>query len=426
MSEPRVDLIPVRPAVCADQEIHLDLLVRIVPPAPEVHFVRPRLNLALVLDRSGSMAAEKKMDYARKAAAFAVEQLLPNDSVSVIAFDDQIDMIVPAGPVTNKAEILRKIATIGPRGSTALHAGWEIGARQTLEHKVLDGLNRVLLLSDGLANVGLTDPTAISGEVAGMNAKGVSTTTLGVGDDYNEDLMEAMARYGDGNYYFISDPVQLADIFQTELQGLVATLGTKVTLGYAPAGQSPRSVTVSDFLNDLPRDDQGRWNLPNLVVGNPILGVLRLRVPAQGATSEQPVELGQVRIAWDEPGKQGRPSVLIPLRLPIVTKDRWDSLGEDVSVQEQVALLMATRAKREAIQAYDRGDVTGAARHLEMAVACCAPLPASASVSEELANISELKAELDGQRYTKFRKMGTFQAYQRTTSKPSSPPPKST
>lgn len=421
MSEPRVEVIPVRPAVCADQEITLDVLVRIIPPAPEIHFVRPTLNLSVVLDHSGSMAGAKKMDYARQAAAFAVEQLLPTDHLSVTIFDDAVETIVPHGPVTNKPDTLRKIATIQPRGSTALHEGWSRGASNVLEHKVLDGLNRVLLLSDGLANVGLTDPNAIAADVGGLNAKGISTTTLGVGDDYNEDLMEAMATAGDGNYYFISDPVQLTDIFQTELQGLVATHGTKVTLTYTPASQTRQAVVVSDMLNDLPKDDQGRWKLPNLVVGNPILALFRLKAPGQGTVSAAPVDLGRFRIEWDEPSK-GRRSLEFSLSLPVLEMARWDQLGQDAAVQEQVALFMSARAKREAIQAYDRGDFAATRAYIGEAAACFAPLAATCEIDAELADIQELQANLDANQNARFRKMSAYQAHNRGASKPRTPP----
>src|SRR5262249_50657397 len=153
--------------------------------------------------------------------------------------------------------------------------GWKTGALQVLEHRREGGLNRVLLLSDGLANVGLTDPNAIASEVQGMATRGVSTSTLGVGDDYNEDLMEAMARGGQGNYYFIDDPVQLTDIFQTELHDLMALCGWKVSLGVEPAGD----VRVAEVLNDFDKVPTGRWKIPNLIVGMPVTAVVRLTVP---------------------------------------------------------------------------------------------------------------------------------------------------
>ena len=139
----------------------------------------------------------------------------------------------------------------------------------------------MLLLSDGLANVGVVDPNTIAAEARGLAARGVGTTTMGVGDDYNEDLMEAMARAGDGRYYYIESPAQLVDIFQTELQGLMDTLGQKVSLGLEPKA----GAAVADVLNDLEKAPTGRLMLPNLVVDMPVLVVVRLNLPPSPAGS---------------------------------------------------------------------------------------------------------------------------------------------
>src|SRR5438105_2516257 len=96
MTTPRIDLIPLRAAVCCDAPVDLDVLVRITPPAPQLQGQRPPLNLGLVLDRSGSMAAHNKMGFAVQAAVFAVEQLLPTDRVSVTVFDDEVKTPVPS------------------------------------------------------------------------------------------------------------------------------------------------------------------------------------------------------------------------------------------------------------------------------------------------------------------------------------------
>src|SRR5262249_46226237 len=157
------------------------------------------------------------------AAVYAVQQLLPDDRVSITVFDDRVQAIVPNTSAEDKGAIVKLVQGVRPGNSTNLHGGWKEGGAQVGQHLLAGGLNRLLLLSDGLANVGETDPDAIATAVNRLAREGVSTTTLGVGDDYNEDLLEAMARSGDGSYYYIESPQQLPDIFQSELKGLMAT-----------------------------------------------------------------------------------------------------------------------------------------------------------------------------------------------------------
>ena len=193
-----------------------------------------------------------------------------------------------------------------PRNGTALHSGWQEGASQVRQHLLPAGLNRVLLLSDGQANVGETNPDAIATDVNRLTREGVSTTTMGVGDDYNEDLMETMARSGDGNYYYIESPQQLADIFQTELKGLMANFGNIVSLGIEPQD----GVVLADVLNDLDRLPTGRLKLANLIAGIPLIIVVRLNVPP---VSEEK-ELCHFRLAWNAPDQPGRQKMRVSLR----------------------------------------------------------------------------------------------------------------
>mgnify|MGYP002779651046 CR=1 FL=1 len=293
MKPPAVELVPLRPAVRSDAPTALDVLVRITPPAVEAAGARPALNLGLVIDRSGSMGGQNKIGYARDAAAFAVRELAPTDRVSLTIFDDKVETLAASGPAADRDRLLRLIAGIHPGGSTALHGGWAEGAKQVAGHLVAGGLNRVLLLSDGLANVGESRPDAICTDVHAASAKGVSTTALGLGNDYNEDLLEAMARSGDGNYYYVESPRQLAAIFRTELRGLSATVGTDALLALEPG----LGVAVADVLNDLDRDPDGRCRLPNLVSGFPVLVVLRLEIPP--ASGE--CRVLTVRLEWTAP-----------------------------------------------------------------------------------------------------------------------------
>jgi Ca-activated chloride channel family protein len=414
MNAPQIEIVAARPAVCHDAATLLDVLIRITPPVPEIHFPRPRLNVALVLDRSGSMGGGRKMEYAREAASFAVTQLLPTDRFSVTVFDDVVETIVPGTLATDKPTAIERLKPIHPRGSTDLHGGWAEGGRQAEQGLEPGALNRVFLLSDGQANVGVTEPAAIAAEARGLAARGVSTTTLGVGSDYNEDLMEAVATAGDGHYYYIETPAQLVDLFQSELHGLMATAGQKVSLGLEPG----EGVTVGEVLNDFETVSTGRRKLPNLVAGLPVLVVVRLTVSARKMCAT----LLNVRLAYDLPGGTVRQTIYARLGgLPVVPQAEWNELAPDPAVREQEALLMAARAQKEASRAYERGDLVGSRGYLACSVGYASSVPMSPQTTDELSALADMQAALDAGDGMHMRKLSKFRSYLRRQSRNTPP-----
>ena len=407
MKVPTINLIPLREAVSSDSPTTLDVLVRIIPPEPEIELERPALNIGLVIDRSGSMGGQK-MEYARQAACYAVEQLLPTDRVSVTIYDDQVETLIASTPAVNKANIIHQIKRIHSRGSTALHAGWVQGGIQVSQHLNPEYLNRVILLSDGLANVGETNPDVIASDVHGLAKRGVSTTTMGIGDDYNEDLLEAMARSGDGNYYYIQSPQQLPNIFARELQGLMATIGTTVSLGIEPQGD----ITLGEVLNDLDVNVNGRYSLPNLVIGNPIEVVVRLKVPPMAQESG----LCYFRLAWNAPEQQTRQKLRVALRLPAVSSAQLREFPFNPEVQQQVALMMAARAKNEAVQLADRGKYEAASQLLQQTRQQMLTTPELSLTGPEAEALADLDSELQARNISSYRKMSRSQSHSRSYS----------
>lgn len=389
MNAPRIEFVPLQDAIASDRPTNLDLIVKIIPPDPDDNLERPPLNIGLVLDRSGSMGG-KKIAYARQAASYAVEQLLESDRVSVTIYDDRIETVVENTPAANKAQILQKIARVKPRNMTALHAGWVEGGVQVSKHLDPRHLNRVILLSDGLANVGETNPDVIASDVKGLAKRAVSTTTMGVGDDYNEDLLSAMADRGDGNYYYIESPEQLPDIFGMELQGLMATIGREVRLRVELRGD----VELTDVFNDFELTRQGEYKLPNLVMGHPFSVVLRLKIPP----TSQSQELCGFRLSWDDPERAERQTLRASLKLPAVSSAELEEYPFNDTVREQVALMMAARAKVEATRHAERGDYMASKRVLQDtrdALHCMAPK--SMAIAQEFASLDEFDLEIESE-----------------------------
>lgn len=409
MTQPSIELIPLRPVISSEVATTLDLVILITPETEAVTTERPPLNLGLAIDRSGSMSGEK-LEYARQAACYAVSQLLQFDRVSVVSYDDQVRTLVPNTLVENKDIILRKIKTLTPGGTTALHQGWIEGSTQVSQHLNPEAINRVLLLSDGLANVGETNPDIIASDVRGLAQHGVSTSTLGIGDDYNEDLMEAMANSGDGNYYYIEDPQQLETIFQNELQGLVATIGQKVTLSLTPQ----TGVILEDVFNDLEINKNGEYLLPNLIVGNPINIAVRLKVPAM--VTPQP--LCQITLSWHDYQQNQRQEKRVTLTLPVVSQQELENYPFNSEVRRLVTNLQTARAKEEAIRYVDQGDFEVAQSCLQKAEEDLFEENLDCDfVEAEVSELQELSQDLKQKETKKFRKKASFQSYQRRQSK---------
>ncbi len=415
MSQPIVSILPIHAAIAAGRSVTLDILITIEPPVVEQTSDRPPLNLGFVLDRSGSMSGSK-IDYARKAVAYAVEQLLPSDRLSLTLFDTHVQTAIPSTLATDKRRLLDTIQRIQTGSSTALHAGWVNGGMQVSQYLNSEHLNRVILLSDGLANVGETSPDAIANDVHGLMQRGVTTTALGIGADYDEGLLEAMARSGDGNFFHIDSPDQLPNIFETELQGLVGTLGQAVTLSLTPL----TGATVRDVLNDLEKTPDGALKLPNLTVGNPIKVVLRLQIPALSVGAN----VLQVKLQWQAPDAAAAQTLESELHLTVVNPEQMSDFPANPEVQAQVALLMAARARQEAVHLANTGDHLGAAVRLRRSQEelCSIPLsaPNAPDIADEVAALGGLAADFETGQSMMASKRARSQAYHMMRSRKSS------
>jgi Ca-activated chloride channel family protein len=194
---------------------------------------RVPLNISLVLDRSGSMAGDK-IDYAKQAAMFVVEQLNSDDILSIVNYDDRVQVTSASQPVKSKEMLKAAIDQICEGGSTNLSGGMLQGYYQVEKIKKNGYVNRVLLMTDGLANVGITDPAELKKIVnKNYSENGVALSTFGLGADYNEDLLTSLAETGRANYYFIKQADQIPGIFASELKSLLSVVAQNAVLSIA-------------------------------------------------------------------------------------------------------------------------------------------------------------------------------------------------
>ncbi len=190
---------------------------------------RPAANIAIVLDRSGSMRGVKILR-AKDAAIMALDTLSHRDIASVITYSDGVEVIQPAARISNKPALFAAIRNIYTSGSTALFAGVSKGADEIRRFFDENKINRVILLSDGQANVGPRTPHELGELGQALAREGISVTTIGLGLGYNEDLMTELAARSGGNHAFVESPEQLARIFQSEFSDLMSVVGQDARL----------------------------------------------------------------------------------------------------------------------------------------------------------------------------------------------------
>lgn len=203
---------------------------------------RAAVNLAIVMDKSGSMQGEK-IKRAREAAIDAIQLLSDNDIVSIITYDSTVDVLVPATKLTDKQMVIDRIKQIQPKGNTALFAGVSKGAAEVRKFLDKERVNRVILLSDGLANVGPASPGELGNLGKSMMEENISVSTLGLGLGYNEDLMVQLANTSGGNHLFIEEASELADIFRSEFDDVLSVVAQEVDVTVTiPKGIRPVRV----------------------------------------------------------------------------------------------------------------------------------------------------------------------------------------
>ena len=340
---------------------------------------RPAVQVALVLDRSGSMAG-RKFEMARKAVGHAVQLLNDRDRLAVVCYDTEIDTLLNIAPATQEAKALAtaRLRAIDARGSTDLCGGWLRGAEE------LRTEGRVFLLSDGLANHGETDHDALAQRARDLRARGIATSTFGLGADFDERLMSRLATDGGGHFYYIEKPAQIPDFFTSELGEALEVVARDARLVIG-GGPGVDAGCLNDFLIERDAPGQVHIRLGDLVSDQQITLVVAIRVKAGEAGSEVAVT---ARLT-------DRDQALFPNPMPIEWRvvDTAEDAAQPVNIEVliQVATLVAHRARALALEANRRGDFQAAAKILHTAAAELRALAPGEPRIEGLAG--ELEAE---------------------------------
>ncbi len=352
---PQVILVPLKSALIAGHAHTLPVLVRVQAPdaGPARTSARRPCHLSLVLDRSGSMSGQPLLEAVR-CARHMVDQLLPTDVASLVVFDDRVRVLVPAQPVGDRQALQRALAGIHCGGSTDLHGGWDAGVQSLLPEAQSAAIARAIVLTDGNANCGeLTDPQRIAGHCAAAAARGVTTSTYGLGRDFNEALMVAMARAGGGNHYYGDTAADLFEPFAEEFDLISHLYARQVRLSLATCP----GVGVK-MLNDYPVAGGAHTpviTLPDLPFGAEAWVMLELAIPAGFVPPP-----GAPLLRADVTGVSlERAPIAFPdatLALEGVPPQVWEALAADPLARARLAEVEASRLIEHARALVDCGD----------------------------------------------------------------------
>src|SRR3954467_561472 len=311
--EPTVDVRQDRRLIRPNSHSKRFVRIRIEAPRATTERARPPVNLAMIVDRSGSMSGEK-LRVAKAAVEEAIGRLQPDDRFSVVVYDDVVDVVCASTPASAEGRrgAIDRLRAIEARGSTNLAEGWLRGCEQVAAHLAAEGVNRCLLLTDGLANVGVTAPDELTQHARELKARGVSTTTFGVGNDFDEILLQALADAGGGHFYYIADAPQIRDAITSEVGETLETVARDVALEITARDTlridaiSPYRLTTSgnrttvalgDMVSEQVVEVVLRLSFPYGEIGHDtgaIVGVTdRDGVFVSGATAREPV-----RVTW--------------------------------------------------------------------------------------------------------------------------------
>jgi len=328
------------------------LLVRVTAPSAVAGQPRAPLRIAFVIDRSGSMAGSK-LTLASRAVSHAIGLLGARDRFAIVVYDDRVDVLVAetAATVEAVAEARAALDRVRPGGTTNLSEGWLVGCDQVARESP-ESLSRALLLSDGLANVGLTDADELAHHAEQLRARGIVTTTFGLGADFDEALLQSVATSGGGNFYFIEAAPQIRDFFASELGEALEIVApcTRLELDVAPEVEV---LALSAF--SLARDGaRVRVDLGDLVSDQQVEVVLQVRVPEADEGTAWPLS---VRLA----GEGGALADDRELALTSGSDAEVDAQPRRRTGDRAGARQVAARARQRAVAANRKGDLARAA-----------------------------------------------------------------
>ncbi|WP_162802289.1 vWA domain-containing protein [Ornithinimicrobium murale] len=303
---------------------------------------RPPANITFVIDTSGSMDIRERLGLVQASLALLVQSLNEDDTIAIVTYGDDAEPVLEPTPVADRDTIIQAIDDLRSGGSTNMEAGLLMGYEQTREAHVEDGVNVVVLASDGVANVGTTDGSALAAEIAGAGEEGIHLVTVGYGmGNYNDTLMEQLANQGDGFYAYLDTFEEAEQLFVEDLTQTLTVVARdaksqvefdpEFVESYRLVGYQNRALEDEEFRDDTV--DAGE-----LGAGHRVSALYEL-VPTEAVTDG--TEVGEARLRWADPETGQTTEVNAPITWSLDNPS--DSLRRAALVADSAELLKGNR-----------------------------------------------------------------------------------
>ena len=350
MHSPTIEILPLKKGFLRAAAVATHVLVRLVAPAQPVtenseSAQRAPLDLALVIDRSGSMSGDP-LKAALESSVRIIQGLRSDDRIAVVAFDDHVQVVQPLVAIGDAHDLVNRVRLIESGGSTALFDGWQEGVKQLAPFVKKERIARVILLTDGQANHGLVDEAKIFEHVAKAAGAGITTSTVGLGHGFNETLLTGMAKAGEGAANFGQTADDLSEAFEEQFAILSNSFLRQVKIT-VQGGSDVQARLLGELLEDGVTRTRKLGTLP---WNSALTAVVELKIGAN-AKADSLLAVNFAAITKDGTPVAFGPQILI---LPEVDLATFSTLQTDVNVAAAVGEAV-TGEKLDVIQALVRG-----------------------------------------------------------------------
>jgi Ca-activated chloride channel homolog len=346
-----------------DTPTHRILELALTAPTAAKKKDRPPLNLALIVDRSGSMRGDK-LAYCREALLHLVGLLGKNDHATLVAYDSHIDILAGSLPMTaeNRTRLSGIISGLEAGSMTNLSGGWLTGCQEAAENQGEGRLSRALLLSDGLANTGIIDLEELGQHASQLHGRGVSTSTFGVGLHFDEHLLEQMSSQGGGNFYFIEHAHSIPQIFAEEFAMLASVTARDVILEVSLPPQV--SAEIPGGWKHEQQNEVLRIYLGDLASGQAREAYMKLLIPPQAKADRLTLKTALRYTDEDNAAVE----IKQDLTLQFASRKEVDAGVRNPAMMERFSVVEVADVANEALKLERAGEVKEAGKRMDEAL----------------------------------------------------------